>query len=376
MKEICAIYIQNFEYYIFLKDYCKIFRTLQSYCKLRTIPFMRKESFLQLIAFLSDYFTKSSNKEKIELFIDRAKNENPWFSEHLIREAMEAVHLQFFDIKSWEIFFENHPHQVHSSKKVGLILAGNLPAVGIHDVLMTLASGNEACIKLSSQDKSIMLLYVQAMQEFSVDVPIQLIERLQGMDAVIATGSDFSGSYFAHYFASIPHIIRKNRTSIAILDGSESQEDFHQLAKDVFSYFGLGCRNVSTIAIPESYDPTPLLDVLTQYHWVLDHTKYSNNYQYHKTLFLLNQIPHFDLGNLLIQESQDLVSPVGVVYLRRYSSKDELEAWIHASEEKIQCIVGAESAKKNQVGFGKSQEPGLSDFADGIDTYAFLTSLS
>ncbi|MHA8060681.1 acyl-CoA reductase [Aquirufa beregesia] len=337
---------------------------------------MRKESFLQLIAFLSDYFTKSSNKEKIELFVDRAKNENPWFSEHLIREAMEAVQKQFFDVAAWDAFFLQHPHQVPASHKVGLILAGNLPAVGIHDVLMTLASGNEACIKLSSQDKSIMLLYVQAMQEFSSDVPIQLIERLQGMDAVIATGSDFSGSYFAHYFATIPHIIRKNRTSIAVLDGSESQEDFHELAKDVFSYYGLGCRNVSTIAIPEAYDPTPLFDVLTQYHWVLDHTKYSNNYQYHKTLFLLNQIPHFDLGNLLIQESQDLVSPVGVVYLRKYASPDELQSWIQTSEGKIQCIVGAELDHENQVGFGKSQQPGLSDFADGIDTYAFLTSLS
>lgn len=337
---------------------------------------MKKDSFLLLIAFLSDYFTKSSNKEKIELFIDRAKNENPWFSEHLIREAMEAVHKQFFDVKAWEDFFLLHPHQVPTSHQVGLILAGNLPAVGIHDVLMTLASGNKACIKLSSQDKSIMLLYVQAMQEFGADVPIQLIERLQGMDAVIATGSDFSGSYFAHYFATIPHIIRKNRTSIAIVDGSESQEDFHELAKDVFSYYGLGCRNVSTIAIPESYDPTPLFDVLTQYHWVLDHTKYSNNYQYHKTLFLLNQIPHFDLGNLLIQESQDLVSPVGVVYLRRYSSKEELHNWIQNSEGKIQCIVGSESAYVNHVDFGESQQPGLSDFADGIDTYAFLTSLS
>ncbi|MFL0161827.1 acyl-CoA reductase [Aquirufa sp. 1-SAACH-A3] len=343
---------------------------------LGTITFMKKESFLQLIAFLSDYFTKSSNKEKIELFIDRAKNENPWFSEHLIREAMEAVQLQFFDVTAWEAFFLQHPLQISTRHQVGLILAGNLPAVGIHDVLMTLASGNEACIKLSSQDKSMMLLYVQAMQEFSSDVPIRLIERLQGMDAVIATGSDFSGSYFAHYFATIPHIIRKNRTSIAVLEGSESHEDFHALASDVFSYYGLGCRNVSTIAIPEVYDPLPLFDVLTQYHWVLDHTKYSNNYQYHKTLFLLNQIPHFDLGNLLIQESQDLVSPVGVVYLRRYASKDELQAWIQASEGKIQCIVGAKSDLANQVEFGKSQQPGLSDFADGIDTYAFLTSLS
>ncbi|RXK52334.1 aldehyde dehydrogenase family protein [Aquirufa rosea] len=337
---------------------------------------MKKDSFLQLIGFLHDYFTKSSNKEKIELFIEKAKDENPWFSDHLIREAMDAIQIQFFDINAWEVFFQEHPEHVKASKKVGLILAGNLPAVGLHDVLMTLASGNTALVKLSSQDKSIMQLYIQVMQSFSSDVPVQLVDRLQGAEAVIATGSDFSSSYFSHYFASMPHIIRKNRTSIALLTGNESKQDFEGLAKDIFSYYGLGCRNVSTIAIPESFDPTPLFDVLTTYHGVLDHNKYSNNYQYHKTLFLLNQVQHFDLGNLLVLERDELVSPVGVIFLKRYSSLDELNAWIQAHEHKIQCVVSQEKTASNRVYFGESQQPGLSDFADGIDTYAFLSNLS
>ena len=330
---------------------------------------MPKASFLQLITFLKNYFSDESNRDKIELFIERSINENPWFSESLVRHAMKAIEEQFFSVESWEAFYINHPAQVKDSKKVGIILAGNLPAVGFHDVLMVLASGNAAHLKLSSQDKSLMQLFVHAMQSFDAKLPLHVIERLQGMEAVIATGSDFSGGYFAHYFSTIPHIIRKNRSSLAILKGNENQDDFKGLAKDIFTYYGLGCRNVSTIAVPAAYDLTPLFDELTKETWVLDHSKYSNNFQYHRTLFLLNQIPHFDLGNLLVTENDDLVSPVGVLYVHRYSNEASLVAWIAEREEKIQCKVGLE------IVFGQSQHPALDDFADGIDTYDFLVNL-
>jgi hypothetical protein len=330
---------------------------------------MPKASFLQLITFLKNYFSDESNRDKIELFIERSINENPWFSESLVRHAMKAIEEQFFSVESWEEFYTNHPTQVKDPMKVGIVLAGNLPAVGLHDVLMVLASGNSAHLKLSSQDKSLMQLYVQAMQLFDAKIPLHVIERLQGMEAVIATGSDFSGGYFAHYFSTIPHIIRKNRSSLAVLKGNENQDDFKGLAKDIFTYYGFGCRNVSTIAVPVAYDLTPLFDELTKETWVLDHSKYSNNFQYHRTLFLLNQIPHFDLGNLLVTENDDLVSPVGVLYVHRYSDEASLVAWIAEREEKIQCKVGLE------IGFGQSQHPALDDFADGIDTYEFLVNL-
>ena len=330
---------------------------------------MPKASFLQLITFLKNYFLDELNRDKIELFIERSINENPWFSESLVRHAMKAIEEQFFSVAAWEAFYRNHPGQVASSRKVGIVLAGNLPAVGLHDVLMVLASGNAAHLKLSSQDKSLMQLYVHAMQLFDANLPIAVIERLQGMDAVIATGSDFSGGYFAHYFSSIPHIIRKNRSSLAVLKGNENQDDFKGLAQDIFTYYGLGCRNVSTIAVPAAYDLTPLFDELTKQTWVLDHSKYSNNFQYHRTLFLLNQISHFDLGNLLVTENDDLVSPVGVLYVHRYSDYASLTAWITEREEKIQCKVGLE------IDFGQSQHPALDDFADGIDTYEFLVNL-
>lgn len=331
---------------------------------------MPKASFLQLISFLKAFFADESNREKIELFIDRSVNENPWFSETLVRHAMQSIEEQFFSVQAWEEFYAKHPVQAAESKNVGIVLAGNLPAVGLHDVLMVLASGHQASLKLSSQDKALMQLYVLAMQSFDTAVPVSIIERLQGMDAVIATGSDFSGGYFAHYFSTIPHIIRKNRSSLAVLKGNETQEDFKGLAQDIFTYYGLGCRNVSTLAVPVSYDLTPLFDELTKETWVLDHSKYSNNFQYHRTLFLLNQIPHFDLGNLLVTENDDFVSPVGVLYVHRYLDEASLLAWIQEREEKIQCKVGLD------IGFGQSQHPSLDDFADGIDTYDFLINLS
>jgi len=330
---------------------------------------MPKASFLQLITFLNNYFTDELNRDKIELFIERSINENPWFSESLVRHAMQAIEEQFFSVKAWEEFYANHPTQTAHPKRVGIVLAGNLPAVGMHDVLMVLASGNEAHLKLSSQDKAIMQLYVSAMQSFDTTLPIFIIDRLQGMEAVIATGSDFSGAYFAHYFSTIPHIIRKNRSSLAVLKGNETAGDFKGLGQDIFTYYGLGCRNVSTIAVPAAYDLTPLFDELTKETWVLDHSKYSNNFQYHRTLFLLNQIPHFDLGNLLVTENEDLVSPVGVLYVHRYTDEASLLAWIAEREEKIQCKVGL------GIDFGQSQHPALDDFADGINTYDFLVNL-
>lgn len=337
---------------------------------------MQKAHFLDLIHFLKSYFNDISNKEKIELFIERAKNENAWFSDSLIRHAMKSIENQFFDRGIWEQFFKEQGEPSTTPQIVGLVLAGNLPAVGMHDVLMTLASGNKAWVKPSSQDKALLELYIQAIHEFDATIPIQIVDRLQGIQAVIATGSDFSGGYFAHYFAQMPHIIRKNRSSLAVLSGMETASDFSKLATDIFTYYGLGCRNVSTLAVPEGYDLTPLFDTLTKETWVLDHSKYSNNFQYHRTLFLLNQIPHFDLGNILVIENDALVSPVGVLYIHRYANHESLSAWLEVNKDKIQCKVSDSMDVEGSIPFGKTQEPELADFADGLNTYAFLINLS
>ena len=332
---------------------------------------MLKEQFESLIYRLSLYFQDSTNSDKIELFIEKAKNENAWFSDSLIRDAMKAIETQFLDVSVWKSFFDKYGLPKNSQAKVGLILSGNLPAVGIHDLLMVIASGNQAVVKLSSQDSALMLLYINAIRSIDASVSIEVVERLSKVDAVIATGSDFSSSYFSNYFAKIPHIIRKNRSSVAVFNGSESVSDFEGLAKDVFTYYGLGCRNVSTLAIPMNFDLTPLFDVLTQVDWVLNHTKYSNNYQYHKTLLLLNQVPHFDLGNLIVTENEYLVSPVGVLHIHRYASENDLHFWLDQHKEKIQCVVG-----NQHIPFGHAQSPALDDFADGVNTYEFLVNLS
>ncbi len=327
--------------------------------------------FLSLIVGLQTYFKDSSNKEKIELFIEKAKNENAWFSDYLIRNAMDAINQQFFEVSSWKKFFEKQHASSRTPKRIGLILSGNLPAVGMHDLLMLIAAGHQPVLKLSSQDKALMLMYIDAICVIDSTIDIEVVDRLPSVDAVIATGSDFSSSYFSNYFAKIPHIIRKNRSSVAVLTGNESTSDYEGLAADIFTYYGLGCRNVSTIAVPVTFDLIPLFDVLTQVDWVLDHTKYSNNYQYHKTLMLLNQIPHFDLGNILVKESEELVSPVGVLHVHRYDSLEALESWLNQQAEKIQCVVGQKA-----IPFGQAQKPALDDWADGINTYEFLVNLS
>lgn len=331
---------------------------------------MPRAQFLELIKFLDQYFSSESNKEKIKLFIDKAINENPWFTDSLVRNAMSAIGQQFFSVPVWQDFFNHYTKESNSFLQIGLVLPGNLPAIGMHDVLTVLASGQQANLKLSSQDKSLMQMYVTAMKEFDPNIPIAFIERLQGMDAVIATGSDFSSGYFSQYFSNIPHIIRKNRSSLAVLSGHESDQEFQGLANDILTYYGLGCRNVSTLAVPHDYDLIPLFDILSKETWVLNHSKYSNNLQYYRTLYLLNQIEHYDLGNLIVTENDDLVSPIGVLYLFRYTDMDSLHVWIAQREEKIQCKVGM------NVDFGQSQKPALDDFADEINTYEFLINLT
>ena len=328
---------------------------------------MSKSTFLSLISSLKEYFSSSTNKEKIELFVDRSMQENPWFTKDLIEYSMKAIEDQFFDVHKWMLFFEQEREVLkEESKKVGLILPGNLPAVGMHDVLMVLASGNKCFVKLSSQDKFLMTLYIQAIQELC-SFEIHIVDKIADMDMVIATGSDFAGTYFNQYFKHIPHIIRKNRSSIAVILGNETESDFHGLAKDIFTYYGLGCRNVSSIYVPHGYDLIPLFDVLTTYYTVMDHHKYANNYQYQKTLMLLNQVQHFDLGNLLVVERPELISAVGVLHIHYYEQILDVEELIKENEEKIQCVVS-----KNHIDFGKAQEPGLSDFADGVNTYQWL----
>jgi len=256
-------------------------------------------------------------------------------------------------------------------------MAGNIPLVGFHDFLVVLISGHQLLAKLSTKD-SFLLKHIASMLtdiEPRFDQQIAFLERLNTAEVIIATGSDNSSRYFEHYFSHLPHVIRRNRTSVGVLKGDEQPHDYQALGKDVFQYFGLGCRNVSKLYIPQDFDFDALLKAWQPFEGVGNHHKYNNNYDYNKSIFLINQEPHYDTGFALLRESEQLVSPVSVVYFERYKDVQQLEHRLKVQENKIQCIVSRDGWLSGSLSFGQAQQPKLWDYADGIDTLAFLQQL-
>ena len=294
------------------------------------------------------------------LFLN-ANNNNAWFTPQQCDLALKGI-CKFLVKDKLEKWMAPYPAPV-TVKNVGVVMAGNIPMVGFHDMLCVLISGHRLAAKLSSQDMVLMRYVVEQLVNVEPRFKeyISFVERLNDVDAVIATGSDNTGRYFEYYFRSKPHIIRKNRSSIAVLNGSETDEQLVALGKDVFSYFGLGCRNVSKLVVPEGYHFSRMLDLWEVYHDIAHHHKYVNNYEYNKSILLVNRTPHLDNGFLLITENEALVSPISVVY---YAHAADL------TSDKIQCVVSSK-----HVPFGKTQEPELTDYADNVDTLKFLTGL-
>lgn len=330
------------------------------------------ESFVHLSEFIKN------DSDELKQLIERAKNQNSWFTETEIKRALQewARNLSEINLNNW---LNKYQVPVSSPKKTGLILAGNIPMVGFHDVLSVLLSGHHACIKLSSQD-AVLIPYL--LKKVSDETPIlneriSYPEKLNHIDAVIATGSNNSANHFEHYFKHIPRLIRRNRTSVAILNGLESPEDIQQLGLDIFSYYGQGCRNVSKIYIPKDYDITYLLDHLQSFQYVIDHHKYYNNYNYYKSIYLVNREEHFDTGFLILKESTQMQAALSVLYFERYNDITTLTKHLNDHKEEIQCIVNKEriGSEIPQFNFGETQCPSLSDYADGVDTLAFLQNL-
>lgn len=295
----------------------------------------------------------------------QAANRNAWFTPKHCELALTGIS-KFLDKEGLEQWTKAYDFSSTRRKKVGVVMAGNIPLVGFHDLLCVLISGHHLAAKLSSQDTVLMSYVIGELLKIEPRFKenLSLVERMNDVEAVIATGSDNTSRYFEYYFRKIPHIIRKNRSSCAELRGNETDEQLFDLGKDVFSYFGLGCRNVSKLFVPENYDFTRLLRIWEPYHEVFNHHKYVNNYDYNKSILLVNRTHHYDNGFALLTENQALVSPISVVYYE-VGTPD-------VKSEKIQCIVGVE---KNQIPFGKTQEPDLSDYADNVDTLKFLTAL-
>jgi hypothetical protein len=260
---------------------------------------------------------------------------------------------------------------------VGVIMAGNIPMVGFHDFLSVLISGHILYAKLSSDDTFLIKMLAERLLKLETrfEKNILFMDLLKEADAVIATGSDNTARYFEYYFSKKPHIIRKNRTSLGILTGNETTADFLALGEDIFRYYGLGCRNVSKLMVPDNYSFDEFFKAIESYSYMLDHHKYQNNYDYNKSILLVNQSTHLDNGFLLLSESEQLVSPISVLYYQTYTNAPDLKNKLATIRDKIQVVVSSAGWYPDSIAFGQAQCPAVWDYADGVDTMAFLQSL-
>ncbi len=307
----------------------------------------------------------------------QAEAKNGWFTQENISIALRGIAyiLQPDKLEKW---LAEYDIPERGNKKVGLIMAGNIPLVGFHDLLCVLASGNSALVKMSSQDEILPKKLVETIEEIAPELAsrIELADRkLQGFSHIIATGSDNSARYFEYYFGKYPNTIRKNRNSIAIITGDETDDELRALGKDIFRYFGLGCRNVSKVYLSDKVEPKRLLEALEDWKPIGQHNKYFNNYEYHKAIFLVEKMAHLDNGFLLLREDPSLGCPVGVLHYQTFGTLDQMKAEVEIHKDRIQCVVASDKLGfENSVPFGKAQSPELWDYADGVDTMAFLLS--
>ncbi len=327
---------------------------------------------------LSEWLTSDISKEEINDWVIQARNSNGWFTEDNVRLSLEmaAIHyLAEYPIK--KLVEEYKLTDLKEQKSVGIIAAGNIPLVGLADLVHVLLSGHKAMIKLSSSDQVLMLKIIEKLFKLDEDWKneIKLVHRLNDADAYIATGSNNSSRYFEYYFSSKPHIIRKNRSSVAVLNGEESSMNLRDLGNDIFRYFGLGCRNISKLFVPENYNFEHFYESIEYWNTIKIHHKYNNNYDYNKSVYLVNRVPHLDNGFLILKEDENLISPLSVLFYETYSSSNNLGEKLIANKEKIQCVVGNSSYSFPTIAFGESQEPRLDEFADDVDTIEFLKSL-
>lgn len=337
----------------------------------------RIDAFAKLGEILRDTVNSkpSTYTEKINNLIDTQHLSNPWFTPVNVRMALGAIaeELTAENLIRWT---NDYPGLKDDLKphRMGIIMAGNIPLAGFHDFLSVLISGNSLICKTSSKDTDLIVQISQILcsVESGFSHKIEFTEDiLTGFDAVIATGSDNSSRYFGYYFGKYPNIIRKNRNGVAVLTGEESASDLESLGLDIFSYSGLGCRNVSKIFIPAGYDPGRMIRYWKNYSGMINHSKYANNYDFNKAVCLVNKEKFLDTGFLLLKENPGLSSPVAVLYYEYYDSLENADNQLNIYRDKIQCIVG-----KKWIEFGKAQFPKLWDYADDIDTLDFLLKLN
>lgn len=319
----------------------------------------------------NDGGTDGSINTELSTVLARSEMENSWFTQENQVFALKqwGKLLKAENIESW---LSNY-RPSSFAKKVGLILAGNIPMVGFHDVISVILSGHIPLIKLSSKDRHMIPFLLQKWNEFAEGkVRFEIVEKLQNFDAVIATGSNNTAKYLEYYFKDALTIIRKNRTSAAVLTGEETDEQLQHLAEDIFRYFGLGCRNVTRLFIPEEMKLDRLFENFMNFSDVINHNAYASNYDYNKAIYLLNQEKFWDNNFVMLKEDHQLFSPLSVLNFSRYQNLEEVKIFLSENREHIQCVVADKSLGLESEDFGEAQRPALSTYADNIDTMQFL----
>ena len=348
----------------------------------------RINAFIALGQFLGQFSSEKPSEDKNLKFNDvyfnemlerlqMAKNHNGWFTPENLSFACKSWS-EALSEENLEKWISAYTINKKSSKTIAVIMAGNVPLVGFHDFLSVLISGNKVLVKLSTNDK-ILLPY---LAKYLIEVEPKFADkisftegRLGVFDAVIATGSNNTARYFDYYFGKYPHIIRRNRNSVAVLTGNETPSQLEELANDVFRYFGLGCRNVSKIFLPEGYNMDSFFNGMFSWKDIINNNKYINNYDYNKAVYLMSSFELLDNEFLLLKEDEGFSSPISVVFYETYKSLDLLKDKLSIEKESIQCIV-SKAGISDEVDFGKAQAPDLWDYADDIDTMTFLLKLS
>lgn len=325
---------------------------------------------ITLMVKLDEYLKEES--AELKAVKEKAFQKNKWFTPAFIDFSFHQISKHYLDKNKLEDWIEYyHIDDNIQPQKVGVIMAGNIPLVGFHDFLCVFITGHYQFIKLSDKDDILLKHLIEKMIEWHPVVSefVNISQLLKDCDAYIATGSNNSARYFNYYFGKFPSIIRKNKTSVAVITGNETAEDLTCLADDVFIYFGLGCRNVTKILVPKQYEFEKMLEVFKKYDYFSDITSYRNNYDYNLALLIMNNKFYMSTPAIILSENDNDFSPISVLHYSYYQDKKEIEP-ILKSDENIQCIVGPDF-----IPFGKAQEPGLFDYADGIDTIQFLLSL-
>ncbi len=348
----------------------------------------RIDAFVKLGQFLDQFSSEKAAKNETvfnnDLFYDAfshqiklAKENNTWFTNENMYYAISqwSQGLTGDNLKKWISSYQIKERS--TPKNIVIIMAGNIPLVGFHDFLCVLIAGHRVLVKQSSNDRHLLPMIAKYLEHATPELKgkIQFNEgALENFDAVIATGSDNTARYFEYYFGNKPNIIRKNRNSIAILNGNETLDDLKALGEDIFRYYGLGCRNVSKLFVPKDYNFDTFFTAMYDYRDILLSNKYQNNYDYNKAVYLMSQFKLLENGFLMLKEDKSYGSPIATLFYETYKSNEDLLQKLDTDQDKIQCIV-ANNFSKNAVSFGQTQCPMLWDYADGIDTIEFLAKI-